>query len=308
MIEKIKGKNVNLLINGNPVAGSTSCTFALSANTADAASKSDPGDGMWDSPSVQNYSWTMSNESFVVGAGDLAVLLDTVINGDAVVDVHFQEANAVIGMAGKAVVTQLQVSASNGENVTLSLSLEGCTPLEIDTGAIDITPAKHSYIRGKALMVAVSEGEAWHTLGASTSHSLTVSVQTADITTKDDNDKGINKEATGKSISLSTENLLAVAAGGSDSVLFVNLLSKAVEGKALKLMFGYYPNSIGNSVGESDDWGAASDVIVSGDFICTNLSINAPNKENATYSAEFSGQGMPTVGSSVATVSEGGEA
>ena len=295
-MERIKGQDVNLFIDEAVVAGSTSCTFTLSANTADAASKTDPGDGMWDNPEFQNYSWQMGNESFVTSAAGLQTLLQKVISGDAKVGVHFQ-VGADVSFSGTAIITQLQVSASNGDKAQLSLSLEGCTPLESEAGLIDLVQQKTTPIKGKAMMLAMQTDTAYHTFAASTSHTLTVSVQTAEVTTKDDNDMGTYKEITGKSVSLSTENLVTVKNRPSQvtGVTFSELMAKAMEGETVKLAFGYYSASIGKEAGSDADWGSANTVLLSGDFVCTSLSANGANKENSTYSAEFSGKGMPTL-------------
>lgn len=294
MIKKLKGQDVNLFINDAIVAGSTSCSLTLTANTADAASKSDPGDGMWDNPEFQNYGWQMSNESYVVDIASLKTLLNKVVNGDAIVDVQFQLWEDV-NMAGKAIVTQLQVSAPNGDKAQLSLSLEGCTPLGTSEGMLDVEKMKTSPIKGKALMLAMQNpATKFCTLAASTSHTLTVSVQTAETTTKDDNDMATYKEVTGKSVSLSTENLLVLKEQES-GVAYTDLYARMTVGETLKLAFGYYPESVGAEAGADADWGASQQVMLSGDFVCTNLTANGPNKENATYTAEFQGKGMPSV-------------
>ena len=293
MIKRLKGQDVTLFIDDAIVAGSTSCSLTLTANTADAASKSDPGDGMWDNPEFQNYDWQMSNESYVVDIASLATLLNKVVNGDAIVDVQFQLWQDV-WMAGKAIVTQLQVSAPNGDKAQLSLSLEGCTPLGTSEGLMDVERMKTSPIKGKALMLAMQTDTEFSTLAASTSHTLTVSVQTAETTTKDDNDMATYKEVTGKSVSLSTENLL-VLKEQETGVAYTDLYARMTVGETLKLAFGYYPESVGAAAGADADWGASQQVMLSGDFVCTNLTANGPNKENATYSAEFQGKGMPSV-------------
>lgn len=296
-MERIKGKDVNLFIDGATIAGSTSCTFTLTANTADGASKSDPGDGMWDNPEFTNYSWQTGNESFVVSTASLRTLLEKVIRGDATVDVSFQDTVFDIALQGKAIITQLQVSAPNGDKATLSLSLEGCTPLTVATDGFDAEYLTTTPLRGKALMLALQDADGvYRTLAASTSHSLTVSVQTAETTTKDDNDKSTYKEVTGKSVSLSTENLLATRQSATTrGVLFMDLLQPATNGDTLKLAFGYYADSVGHEAGADADWGASEDVLLTGDFICSSISANAAVKDNATYTAEFACKGMPIV-------------
>ena len=104
------------------------------------------------------------------------------------------------------------------------------------------------------------------------------------------------KEVTGKSVSLSTENLLALREKETESgVAYTDLYARMTVGETLKLAFGYDPESVGAAAGADADWGASKQVMLSGDFVCTNLTANGPNKENATYTAEFQGKGMPSV-------------
>lgn len=291
MSKRIKGKDVNLLVNGQVVAASTSCTFTLTANTADAASKTDPGDGLWDNPEFTHYGWQMGNESFVTEAGALASLLTEVISGDARVEVQFQ-AGTGLALKGQAIVTQLSVSAANGEKATLSLSLEGATTLTTATSS-PVTKMATTKVDGKALMLAIEKpAEQYHTIAAAKSHTLTVSVQTADAGTKDDMDGTLNKEVTGKSVTLSTDNLVALeGAPDMGGLMLTTLLTLAQYGSKVNVRFGYYPASKGTASGSDEDWGGPEVVLVEGSFMCTSLNVNGAVKEDATYSAEFASCG-----------------
>ena len=298
MIKRIKGQNVNLMLDGQVVAASTSCQFTVTANTADASAKDDAGDGMWDNSEFTYCDWSASNESYVVDVNHLLALLHVIVNGDAKVDVAFQLDNELV-YGGRAIISQLQLKATNKEHATMSLSLEGASAL-IHTGGAVISPNMMPRIKGKALMVAIKgEDGTYHTLAASTSHTLTVSVQSSDASTKDDNDGGAVKEVTGKSASLSTENLVAVSDGAADVTgkFLPGLLEDTLAGKVLKMSIGYYAGAIGAPAGSDADWGTGTPLLVYGDFLCTNISVNAANKENATFSAEFACKGMPSVGS-----------
>ena len=291
MSKKIKGKDVNLLVDGQVVTASTSCTFTLTANTADAASKTDPGDGMWDNPEFTHYGWQMGNESFVTDAAALASLLTKVISGDARVEVLFQVDTDLV-LKGQAIVTQLSVNATNGEKATLSLSLEGAAPL-VKTSAVTVTKSVTGKIDGKALMLALeSTSDEFHTVAAAISHTLTVSVQTADAGTKDDIDGVTRKEVTGKSVSLTTENMVALgAASDAKGVFLPKLLGWAEHGAKVAAKFGYYEASKGVASGSDEDWGDPGVVLVQGVFLCASLNINGAMKEDATYSAEFTSCG-----------------
>lgn len=291
----LKGKDVFIAVDGTPVAGSTLCSLTLTANTADAATKSDPGDGMWDRPMFSNYSWTMSNESFVVSIEGIQTLLQKVINGDGVVSVILQDRYITPGMMfqGTAIITSLQISAPNNDKASISISLDGCGSLEPPAeGGFDMDFSSLKPLKGKSLMVALADSAGhFHTLAASTSHSLTVNIQTSETTTKDDNDMVVYKEATGKSVSLSTENLVMLPENKITGVTFSDLMTKVTIGEEVSIAFGYYPESIGAEAGEAADWGTSSQTRVYGTFLCTSLNVNAAVKDNATYSAEFASIG-----------------
>ena len=146
--------------------------------------------------------------------------------------------------------------------------------------------------------VIKDENGNYHTLAASTSHTLSVSVQTSDVSTKDENDLGANKEVTGKSVTLSTENLVAVSGGTADITgkFLPELLETTLSGTTLEMSFGYYESAVGSASGSDSDWGNADVTLMRGSFLCTSVTANGSNKENATYSAEFACKGMPSVG------------
>lgn len=293
-MKRIKGQDVNLFIDNKVVAASTSCTFTLNANTTDAVVKNDGSGAMWDNPDFTLYSWTMGNESFVLSTDSLLTLLDTIINGEAKVQVAFQYADYCL--SGEAIISQFNIKAPNGENVTLSLSLEGSGELsrqstlspEISTGA---------KIKGKSLMVALKDNlSEYHTIAASTSHSLSVNIQTSEISTKDDNKTCIVREVTGKSITLTTENLLVLREGQEQGADCVNLIHTCMSGREYTIGFGYYNIDSGSVAGDDYDWGTPMPLLVYGQFLCSSININGAVKENATYTAEFVGKGKPYVG------------
>ena len=69
------------------------------------------------------------------------------------------------------------------------------------------------------------------------------------------------------------------------------------------MRFGYFADSIGKDVetgGENGSW-KNPESILEGLFMVSSFSMNAPNKDNVTYTAEFVGQGMPTVSAAAAS-------
>lgn len=310
----IKGQSVHLLIDVSGskqlIAASTSCDLSVTVNSTDAAAKDDVGQ-IWDNPIPTTSEWSMTNESFICDIAFLRTLLDKVVNGNAKISIKWLVTN-VLAYTGEAIVSSLKVTAPAEGYATLSLSLDGCTALTKDTeiqpvALPDTTPAR---IKGKPLMVYYSNtGSNCSTICAATSHTLSISCQTASILTKDDNEKQVLKEVTGKSISLSTENLLEIHSEATTEWSAVNTLNLALISPSDKhLTFGYFADSIGKDVetgGEKGSW-KNPEAIIEGTFMVSSFSMNAPNKENVTYSVEFQGQGMPTISAapSAATTAE----
>lgn len=310
----LKGQHVNLLlkrgISYGVIASSTNCSLDITANTADAAAKDDPGNGIFDNPEFTNYSWSASNESFIVDINYLAYLLDLVINGNGEVDMQF--GNDLIysnkfAKQGRAIISSLTVDAANGDFAKLSLSLDGNGELTSIESAITVTPVSSILpkIKGKALMIAMRTGTgvtpAWQTIACASSHKLTVSLNLNEITDKDYNDKTVLKEVTGKSVILSTENLIGLVGTATTTGTGIQKLYDLItNGTPVKVAFGYYPNSIGQSIhygtGTHDDgWGDPETTLLEGDFIVTSLSTSGANKEDATFSAEFKNKGAVIV-------------
>ena len=320
----LKGQHVNLLLKRGSsygvIASSTNCSLDITANTADAAAKDDPGNGIFDNPEFTNYSWSASNESFIVDINYLAYLLDLVINGNGEVDMQFgNDANYYgnkVAKQGRAIISSLTVDADNGDFAKLSLSLDGNGELTSLESPITVTPVSSILpkIKGKALMIAMRTGTgstpAWQTIACASSHKLTVSLNLNDITDKDYNDKTVLKEVTGKSVSLSTENLIDnVGTAPTTGTGFQKLYDLITNGTPVKVAFGYYPSSIGQSIHNgtgthANGWGDPETTLLEGDFIVTSLSTSGANKEDATFSAEFKNKGAVTVAKPVNKTSE----
>lgn len=282
------------------IAASTSCDLSVTVNTTDAAAKDDAGQ-IWDNPIPTTSEWSMNNESFICDIAFLRSLLDKVVNGDAKISIKWLVTDT-FAYIGDAIVSSLKVSAPAEGYATLSLSLEGCSPLTSDnqTRPVTLPDTPPARIKGKPLMVYFNNtGSNCFTICAATSHTLTISCQTASVLTKDDNEKQVLKEVTGKSISLSTENLMEVHSEGSTNEwkasTILNLALNSPNGK--HMCFGYFADSIGKDVetgGENGSW-KNPEAILDGMFMVSSFSMNAPVKNNVTYTAEFVGQGMPTV-------------
>lgn len=319
----LKGQNVNLLTKvGNsyvPIAASRSCDLTITANTEDAAAKDDPGDGMFDNPDFVNYSWSASNESYVVDVAYLGTLLSKVLSGDRKLEVQFQvggkggSQKKALTKKGEAFISNISIDATNGSFATINLSLDGNGTLSDGTFVESTTVSElKKRIKGKALMVAIDtstqpQSHVWKTIACATSHKLNISVNLSDITDKDYNDSAVYKEATGITVSLTTDNLIDDIANTATlhGAGLSDLYSLVTTGKAIAVEFGYYPDSIGSDVhqygaGTGAGYAEGDTVLITGIFTCTNVSVNGANKEDATFSAEFQNKGAVTVSAAAA--------
>lgn len=317
MVKHLKGQNVNLLLDlaggSSPsvIASSISCDFNCTMNTEDVSAKDDPGSGEWNNPQATYYDWSASNQSYLVDTALLFTLLDKVVNGDATVTVQFQTTNgyaAQCNYRGKAVITSLEVAAAIGEKVKVTISLEGASALA-QASPISLTPVSEiaAKIAGKALMVAINKGTAanpsWKTIMCSTSHTLTVNLETDDTRDKDMNDAACYKEVVGRSVTLQAETLVPVTDSAGVTGTSVDYLMQAfLNHTDLNLAFGYYPASIGKAVDEQGSgsdpysWTGPEATFLSGLFLCTSFTpATGENKQDSTMSAEFASKGMPTV-------------
>ena len=304
----LKGQYVNLLLKSGSsyvaVASSTNCTIDIKANTADGASKDSPGGGDFDYPEFTNYSYSISNESYIVNPSFLWSLLEIVISGNALIDFQFGN-NLLYGNAfakrGQAYISSLTIEAANNDFVKLSLSLEGNGTLSNSTAIIPSYQSA-SRVKGKTFMVALKFGEIWKTIACSTSHKFTVNCNLVDISDKDYDDTGSNKEVTGRTFTLSTENLVENTQSTNDVVNgagLSDLYFQLISGSSVAARFGYYPSSEGDYIhgtGADEGWGGGEGVLIEGNFLVTSLTINAAVKELATYSAEFQSQGLVSLG------------
>lgn len=309
-VNHLKGQNVNLLLDlagGNNlavIAASTSCEFQVQAQSEETNAKDDPGNGEWAAPSFTYYDWTAGNESYVIDIAHLATLLDKVINGDATVKVQFQTPGQLQNRCcwkGTAIITSLEITGAVDEKATVKLSFDGASVLERGT-FVDILPAAEiqEKISGKALMVALERASnQWDTIMCSSSHTLSVSVETEDVRDKDMNDLAVHKAVKTRSVTVSSESFTPIDTGAPTTSLD-RLMSLTMTGTVFRLAFGYYPGSIGHAIEEDPSrqgsWGSPETILLEGNFRCTSLNpATGENLEDSKMSAEFSSIGKPTV-------------
>lgn len=151
-------------------------------------------------------------------------------------------------------------------------------------------------IKGKKLMLFVKDGEKYTSIALATSHTLNTSLSTVETSTKDDADASGNgrwadSDPDQFTWSVSTENLMAFE--DAEGATIEKLWQIYTSGEKVEIRLGVAAKST-TGVPTSGWTQVTSGYDASywhGDAIITSLTVNAPNGDNASFSAEFTGKG-----------------
>lgn len=133
----IKGQNLRVMVNGKCIAMATSCTFHISAQLEDSSTKDSTGD--WQEQEVTGLSWDASTDSLVTledngTNGELPADLMSLIINKTLVTLTFDQTtgtnnrtaqNATIKRSGSAYLTDLNLTAANRQNSTITCQFTG---------------------------------------------------------------------------------------------------------------------------------------------------------------------------------------
>ena len=137
----IKGQNLRVMVGGKCIAMATSCTFHVSAQLQDSSTKDSVGD--FQEQEVTGLSWDAQTESLVTledngSNGELPQdLLSLMINKTKVTLTFDQTAgannrvgqNSAIKKTGNAYINDINITAQNRQNSTISVQFSGTGPL-----------------------------------------------------------------------------------------------------------------------------------------------------------------------------------
>lgn len=137
----IKGQNLRVMVGGKCIAMATSCTFHVSAQLQDSSTKDSVGD--FQEHEVTGLSWDAQTESLVTledngSNGELPQdLLSLMINKTKVTLTFDQTAgannrvgqNSAIKKTGDAYINDVNITAQNRQNSTISVQFSGTGPL-----------------------------------------------------------------------------------------------------------------------------------------------------------------------------------
>lgn len=141
-------------------------------------------------------------------------------------------------------------------------------------------------IKGSDLMVFVGG----KSIALATSHSLTISADTKETSSKDSGGKWQTSEVGTLNWSMKSENLFSAegTAGETYDALFEKMIARTPVTLVFALEKDYATKA--DEVPETG-WTAATNMGYRGQAIITNLEISAPNGDNATFSVDFTGVG-----------------
>ena len=300
----LKGQNFRILTFDSTaskfkcVGMATNCTVTLTNNTDDASTKDDVG--MAAKPTMTSQGWSVSVESLDVS--DAAAML-TAIKSLTPFTLMWDETStsdnqtgeqAAFARKGSAYLNDATFNFNDRENATKSLQFTGSGALE----TISSTPSYEAvsasaYTKGQFVRLFLSSDNTTapaKVIAAAKSLSLHVSMTLEDATTKDTDGNWQIQEPTGLSYDISTSALVR----GNDTI------TSAVAAQDLASIESIYEAGtpvkwkICNVSGANQRTAGA--VIASGSVLLTQLTLNGPNRQNATYDAQLTGYGAYTVG------------
>ena len=300
----LKGQNFRILTFDSTaskfkcVGMATNCTVTLTNNTDDASTKDDVG--MASKPTMTSQGWSVNVESLDVS--DAAAML-TAIKSLTPFTLMWDETSttdnqtgeqAAFARKGLAYLNDATFNFNDRENATKSLQFTGSGALE----TISTTPSYEAvsasaYTKGQFVRLFLSSDNTTapaKVIAAAKSLSLHVSMTLEDATTKDTTGNWQIQEPTGLSYDISTSALVR----GNDAI------TSAVAAQDLSSIESIYEAGtpvkwkICNVSGANQRTAGA--VIASGSVLLTQLTLNGPNRQNATYDAQLTGYGAYTVG------------
>lgn len=299
----LKGQNLRVILNPDEdykcVGMSTSCTINLTANTDDASTKDDTG--MASKPTVNSRTGQVNVESLSVA--DVATIL-TAIKAQTpfllVWDETTENVNknqdpegAAFARQATAILNDVTFAFNDRENATKSLQF---TLISAPTAASAIstqaTPAA-SYTKGQFVRLFLGSDNSAvpaKVIAAAKTLQVHVSVQLENSTSKDSEGTFQIQEAVGISYDITTNALVRSGDVITSSVQGQDLASiESIHEAELPVKF-----QIANVSGANQR--TKGSVLMSGSVIVSSLSINAANRQNATYDVTLTGYGDYTVG------------
>lgn len=300
----LKGQNVRILSYdsaGGKVAVfglATSCTVTLTNNTESGTTKDDVG--LADKPETVSRAGSVQVESLnVVDAAAFLTAVRTFkefkLIWDEVATTDNQTAQgATVARIASAICNDLTLNFNNREFSAKSVQFQLTeAPVHYDASETqDVLPAG-SKTRGQFVRLLLSDDNSaapTAVIAGAQQLSLHVTVALESVSTKDTEGLWDVQEPTGISYDISTTALVRAA----------DVITSSVAGQDVAAIESIHEAGtpvkwkIANAGGANQR--TAGTVIASGSAIITQLTINAANRQSATYDAQLTGYGAYTVG------------
>ena len=305
----LKGQNLRILaigLDGSSwacIGMATNCTITLTNNTDDASTKDDVG--LASKPEVVSKAWSVQVDSLnVLNAAAMLtaiknmqkvdIMWDEVGTSDNQTPVTSSGATAY-ARKGKAYISDLTLSFNDRENAAKNLQFTGASQLEVipSTGMTYEVLDPGSYTKGQFVRLFLGSDNTTtpsRVIAFSKQLQVHVSLQMEDATTKDTEGNWQIQEPTGLSYDITSNALVR----GGDAISSQVQAQGLIEVESIFEAGTPVKFQIANVSGANNRTKGA--VIVSGSVIVSQLTINAQNRQNATYDTTLNGYGEYTVG------------
>jgi hypothetical protein len=298
----LKGQNIRILLqDGNVfkvVGKSTNATITLTGNADDVSTKDDVA--LANKPEITSKSWSVQVESLDVT--DTAAVLNAIKNltpftlvWDETATADNQTAQAAAySRKGQAYLNDVTFQWDDRTNSTKQLQFTGSGALEKVSTApeMEIVTVDGAYTKGQFVRLFLGSDNSAvpaKIVAAAKSLSLHVSMTLEDATTKDTTGDWQVQEPTALSYDISSNAL--VKSGDT--------ITSTVQGQDFASIEDIYEAGtpvrfqIANVSGANNRTKGA--IICSGSVVVTQLTLNTPNRQNATYDTQLTGYGIYTV-------------
>ena len=299
----LKGQNFRILTLSSSkwkcVGMATNCTVNLTNNVDESSTKDDVN--MAAKPTTTSKTWSVQVESLDVSdAGAMLTAIKSLTPFTLLWDETSTTDNqtgedASYSRKGTAYMNDLTLTFDDRTNSVKQLQFIGSGPLEKITSTLTYDAVSAStYTKGQFVRLFLSDDNSntpTNVIAAAKTLSLHVSMTLEDATTKDTPGNWQIQEPTALNYDITTSALVR----GNDTI------TSAVGAQALADIEEIYEAGtpvkwqIANVSG--DNQRTKGSIICSGSCLLTQLSIQAPNRQNATYQATLQGYGAYSVGS-----------